>query len=87
MPHHRLPPPFALPLALPQIFWLLGTTPLLVSSLTVLILLFASDILFVPRHGKGHGSAASGSRASAARLDAPSPAAAAVGGYPAAPPV
>lgn len=39
--------------ATPQV---LGTTPLLVSSLTTLVLLLCSDILFVRRHKAGHNS-------------------------------
>lgn len=72
-----------------QVFWLLGTTPLLVSSVTVLILLLLSDVIFVPMRGKGRDAALGpgGSHdGGAAREQAPFPAASAVS-YPAAPPV
>ncbi len=45
--HHRAPAG--------TIFWTLGTTPLLVSSLTTLILLFLSDALLIRNPDKGWG--------------------------------
>ena len=54
------PPPASCPcrflyLFIGCIFWLLGTTPLLVSSLTVLILLAMSDVLVVPADSRQRG--------------------------------